>query len=131
MEEGSQAVAGNLAEAEAAGTSRIAYVECRAALARGRREARLTPRELQAAIRSLDERWPNLAAVELDDALARQAGRLVHEQALRSSDAIHLASALSFADGEPAAVRFACWDGRVWEAAARLGFRMTPESRPI
>lgn len=120
-----------LVEAGPGVTSQLAYVECQAAFARGRREGRLSPRELSSAAKNFDERWPNMVMIELDAPLAHQAGRMVHEHALRASDAIHLASAVSLAEGTGQLTMFACWDARLWDAASGLGFRMAPGSRPV
>lgn len=130
-EEGREVVAELLAEVGPGATSRIAYVECQAAFARGKREGRLTPRELSSAIRQLDERWPNMVVIEIDGPLSHHAGRMVHEHTLRASDAIHLASGVSLGEGTSEEVVFACWDARLWEAASRLGFRTSPPTRPL
>lgn len=105
-------------------------MECQAAFARGRREGRLTRGQASAATKSLDERWADLVVVELDARLTRRAGRMVHDQALRALDAIHLASAIVLADSAPSQTTFACWDARLWDAASRQGFEMTPRARP-
>lgn len=111
-------------------TSRISYVECRAAFARARRDQRLTERVESMAVRNLDERWPDLHVIELDEALGKRAGELTQRHALRAADAIHLASAETIAEGVPSDTRFACWDGRLWEAAAALGFEILPHTAP-
>lgn len=130
VEEGSELVAELLRAQGPPATSRIAYVECQAAFARGRSEARLDAREVAAASRSLDEHWPNLVVIEFDGPLTLRAGRLVHEHALRAVDAVHLASALSLAEEASDQTAFACCDTRLWEAASGLGFRMAPASPP-
>ena len=45
-------------------------------------------------------------------------------------DALHLASALRLADGDPASMTFACWDLRLWRAARDDGFTMLPPTEP-
>jgi len=125
-EEGSDVVHQLLLEDAPAASSRIAHVECQAAFARTARERRISRAQLGVVRRTFEERWGDLIVIELGADLAGMAGRLVHDQPLRAADAIHLASAISLAAGVPDDTRFACWDGRLWTAAAHHGFRMTP-----
>jgi predicted nucleic acid-binding protein len=125
-EEGREEVLRSLADASASATSRLSYVECRAAFARLRRAAQLTAGDERAASRALEDRWPVLAIVDLDDGLARDAAALLREHPLRSSDAIHLASAVALATGSPRDTAFACFDAKLWNVASRLGFHMVP-----
>ena len=81
-------------------------------------------------MQNLNEHWPQLQVVELDEALTRRSGDLTREHPLRASDAIHLASAEVIADEVPGNVVFACWDRRLWEAAGFAGFVVSPVSRP-
>ncbi|MDQ3784711.1 MAG: type II toxin-antitoxin system VapC family toxin [Actinomycetota bacterium] len=111
-----------LAEATIVATSRITYVECRAALSRARREGRLQPKGESMAVRNLDDQWLQLQVVELDEILTKAAGELTRLHPLRAADAIHLASADVIAEGSRDEVLFACWDRRLWEAAESSGF---------
>lgn len=80
-------------------------------------------------IEAFEREWRDMAIVELDDEIARQAVTIVRDHRLRSSDAIHLASALVAAP--PAGdVTFACYDRRLWGAAEALGFEMLPPLPP-
>lgn len=119
-----------LAAESAVATSRIAYVECRAALSRARREGRLQARGESMVVRNFNERWFQLQIVELDEALTRAAGELTRAHPLRAADAIHLASADLIADGSRGETVFACWDRRLWEAAETSGFDLAPRKRP-
>lgn len=80
-------------------------------------------------MRELDERWPDLLVVELDESIARAAGRMTSEHALRAADAVHLASALTVTARDEELV-FACWDVRLWDAARAVGFATLPETQP-
>jgi predicted nucleic acid-binding protein len=111
-------------------TSRVTYVECRAALSRARREGRLQARGESAAARNLDARWGELQVVELDEALTRNAGELTRARPLRALDAIHLASAEVIAEEARDEVTFVCWDRRLWEAAEDSGFGIAPSRSP-
>lgn len=110
-------------------TARLSYVECAAALARARREERLSHAGEARALRELDRWWSRAVIVELDSDLAAAAARLAGEHPLRAGDAIQLGSALALGD-DPAGVRLASWDWRLWDAAFSLGFRMVPEEAP-
>lgn len=68
--------------------------------------------------------------VQIDDALMREAGDVATASALRAAEAIHLASALRIVEGYPRESVFACWDARLWDAAAEVGFQMVPATRP-
>ena len=56
-EDGSASVREAVEREDSVFTVRISYAEARAALARQRREGGLTPRELRAVVRKLDEDW--------------------------------------------------------------------------
>lgn len=126
-EDGRDAVVALVAGAALVGTSRLSYVECHAALARTRREGRMTATDAATATRRLDDRWTGLVVVELDEPLGRAAARLCRDYPLRGADAVHIASAIQFVEAAEQ-VRFACWDRRLWDAAGGLGFARVPES---
>ncbi|MGI8425092.1 MAG: type II toxin-antitoxin system VapC family toxin, partial [Actinomycetota bacterium] len=100
----------NIASADSLTSSRIAYVECRAAISRAERDSRLNSKEAAGAVENLNHRWPELQAVELDGHLTKQAGDLTRTQRLRAGDAIHLASAAVLVEKDTSEVTFACWD---------------------
>ena len=129
-EEGRESVLELLTRATGIATSRITYVECRAALSRAKREGRLQARGESLAIRNLDDRWPQLQVVELDELLTKNAGELTRAHALRALDAIHLASADAIVVEAREEVTLACWDRRLWEAAEDSGFSLAPSLSP-
>jgi predicted nucleic acid-binding protein len=129
-EEGSSTIASLVADGPLSATSPLGYVECRAVFARLAREGHLTPRQLVEIVQTLDERWNDLIAVELADAVRREAGSLADEYGLRGAGAVHLASARTFAESARAPVVFACFDRRLWRAANAAGFEMAPETEP-
>ncbi len=83
LEDGRDEVIGLLATSGLTSTSRLTYVECQAALARAYRERRLTQDDKAWVSRSLDQRWPDLVIVEIDEVLTRQAAELAHRLPLR------------------------------------------------
>ncbi len=88
-------------------TSRLTYVEARAAVAAARRAGRLSSSAMTQSTSELEDRFGALDVVEVSPSLARSAGDLAEEHALRGYDAIHLASALSLG---PAEIVLVTWD---------------------
>ncbi len=94
----------------------VAYPEARAALARRQREGQLKPDDLRTAVTALDGDWSTYTRLEVDDALARLAGVLAEQHALRGFDAVHLAAALTL-NQQRHDVTFISFDARLNEAA--------------
>lgn len=105
-------------------SSVIAYAECRSAIARGARSGRV---DAAAALRSLDQVWGSVQTMDVDLRLSARAGELASRHLLRGMDALHLATALEFADG-PLPVSFATFD-RALSGAARAEGLGTPLDR--
>ena len=127
-EEGTETVERAIDEAEAVATSVVAYAEARAALARKLREGVFSPEEHREAAEALEEDWETLDTPEVTHALARRAGGLAEEYALRGFDAIHLASALLVREAHSEqtdvpteeAVLFLGFDSNLTAAAGRV-----------
>jgi len=122
-------VAAAVQDAAARATSRLSYVECGAAFARAGREGRAPKAQIARTVEAFEHAWRDIAIVELDDLIARQAVSIVREHPLRASDAIHLASAQAVAPSGRG-VAFACFDRRLWDAAGALGLDRVPASPP-
>lgn len=120
-EDGSEGVARWVADAELVATSRVAYPEARAALARRRREGALTSAGQRRVVSELDRDMASFVLVELNEALARAAGDLAERRGLRGFDAIHLASALELGRLLGTSPCFAAADARLMAAAAAEG----------
>jgi predicted nucleic acid-binding protein len=117
-ESGSQEVHSLVEEAELVVASVVAYPEARAALARRRRERRLTAAAYRRAKVALDADWPRLLTLAVGGELARSAGDLTERKRLRGFDAIHLASYLAVVREFPGeSVRFSAADQRLVRAA--------------
>jgi len=116
-EAGSADVRGWVSAASIVGTSRVAYPEARAALARCKRERALTAAGLRTAVSALDADWGTYVVVELAAPLASAAGLLAERRALRGFDAIHLASAKELARLLGDAVTLGAFDARLAAAA--------------
>jgi len=90
-----------------------------------RKGNRLSPAELRAALEELDAIWAALDVLEVTETLIQVAAKTARDHALRAYDAIHLAGALAFAEGEE--IAFMCWDRELSAAADKEGFTLIPE----
>lgn len=124
VEPGSDAVRRLLEEADAAATSAIAYAEIRSAVARRHREGDLSDSAVSRIKAALMADWEALFVLPATGAVARIAGDLAEEHALRGMDAVHLASALWFSRQQSGPITFAAWDERLARAAEASGFRI-------
>lgn len=100
---------------DAAVSSRLAYVEVRAALAAAGRVDRLDPTDQRRAEAAWENYWAATRAVELTDVVTVSAGQLASRYAL-GADALHLASLLAVGVAE---TLFAVWDQRLRVRALR------------
>jgi predicted nucleic acid-binding protein len=117
-EAGADRVEGAVERAEIVATSVVAYAEARAALARRHRENDFTASEYQGIVSELDASWQGYERLGVTEGLAREAGELAEEHALRGFDAVHLASALRLAQRFPSS-SFLAFDERLTAAAER------------
>lgn len=109
-------------EAEVLATSRVAYPETLAALARRWREGDLDDESFQRVKATFQEQWPAFAALDLNETTA---GELAITHALRGFDAIHLAAALDLRrEAEDTLVAFTAFDGRLAQAARAEGLQV-------
>lgn len=137
-EEGTEVVERAVEEAELVATSVVAYAEARAAFARKHREGIFSDEEHWEAVQALDEDWGTIEKSEVTEDLAREAGDLAEERALRGFDSIHLASALLACDawswqGEEdsgKAVFFLGFDSNLTKAAGETMQVYEPGERP-
>ncbi len=119
-ETGSARVREKAHQAEGLATSRIAYAEARAALARKLRERGLSRTGYRSVVEDLNRDWEDYFILDVSDAVVKFAGSLAEEHALRGADAIHLASALALGKQAESLV-FSCFDGRLDRAARKEG----------
>ena len=122
LEPATDTVEAMVAEADSIATSRIAYVEACAALARRKRH--LTQEAFAAAYKALSDQWRHFAAVELDEL---KAGALAAKHGLRGFDAVHLAAALEVRASAGAIPILFCSFDQTQAAAARAeNFSVVP-----
>ena len=123
VEDGSELATELWNTAHPAASCILSHPEGRAALAAARRAGRLTsPRHAQ-AVADFEDVQRELLLVDVDRDLARHAGRLADDLALRGYDAVHLATALALADGD---VTLVTWDGDLSEASLKGGLAVAP-----
>ncbi|MFY9341868.1 MAG: type II toxin-antitoxin system VapC family toxin [Planctomycetota bacterium] len=101
--------------------SDLAYVEFHSAIARRRRERSLAARTAAALVARFRGDWTGRVRVAISPDVLHRAADLLNEHALRSADAVQLASALLIAAGAPEAPRFGTADGRLVAAATAEG----------
>lgn len=112
-------------------TSRVAYVEVRAALGRARREGVLAEGPYGQAVSRFQGDWPGMVAVELADAVLQRVDLLVDRYGLRGLDLIHLSSTKVLAAWLPGEeIVVGCWDARLWECYRQEGFPVIPRETP-
>lgn len=106
-------------DAEVLATSRVAYPEAVAALARRSREGDLDPDAFKRVLLMLKQQWRDFAVLDLAEI---EAGDLAVKHALRGLDAIHLAAALDLRQISPGVrIAFSSFDVRLNQAAAAEG----------
>jgi len=81
-------------------SSRLVYVEGRAALARAGRMDRLDEHQLRTAVEDFEAVHEQLDFIEVTENLVGEAGALAEQFGLRGYDAVHLASARLLNDPE-------------------------------
>jgi predicted nucleic acid-binding protein len=120
-EAGSTDVRERANRADGLATSRIAYAEARAALARKLRERGLSRMNYRSVVEDLEQDWDDYFIIDVSDSVVKLAGGLAEKHALRGADAIHLSSALSLGKQARGVVMFCCFDDRLALAARKEG----------
>jgi predicted nucleic acid-binding protein len=106
-------------------SSALTFVEAARAIARAKRERRLTAREAREAERQLAAFERSCDIVAVDNEVLRRAREPFPVEPVRSLDAIHLAS-VRVLDDELGGVEVVSCDERVRRNAEALGFRLVP-----
>ncbi|MBA3348399.1 MAG: type II toxin-antitoxin system VapC family toxin [Actinobacteria bacterium] len=116
-------VRATLAAIGPASTSRLTFVEVHAALASARRGRRISVGALARARSEFDELWRSFFVLDVDASMAVAAADVADRFALRSHDAVQLASALALQDPD---VTMVALDKRLLRAAADAGLSVAP-----
>lgn len=104
-----------------------ATIECVSACVRRYRERIASEIQLAGALNRLRDLSTHWNVAEPTTSLRLFAEKIVARHALRTGDAIQLASAAVTADGSGEPLEFVCFDRRLALAAAAEGFRITPD----
>jgi predicted nucleic acid-binding protein len=110
---------------DAPATSRLTEVEIASALARRCREGAVTLSERDRAAAALRRDLASMVVVELTADVAERARRLTISRALRTNDAIHLASCQTLDRALDQDVTFVAFDDRLTAAARAEGLMTT------
>jgi uncharacterized protein len=124
QEAGSKTVLELLKTGDNVYTASLTYAETHAAFSRRTREGLLTRETTRKLALRFDRDWESYDIVIMSDNVLRLARQMLYRHPLRSSDAVHLASALLLAQTTPT-IRwaFVCADGRLCGAAEAEGFQ--------
>ena len=106
-------------------SGQLIYPEARAALAAAARASRIDGSTHVSAVTTLEELYAQLRIIGIDEPLARYAGDLAAEYALRGYDAVHLACALHVQGDE---ILLATWDNALNAAARATGRLLTNDT---
>jgi len=104
-------------------TSRLTYVETRAALAAARRLGRMASTVHDQAVAQLDAVWQTFTVVDLTQAIAEDAGTVAETFGLRAGDAIQFASLRGM---DAPDVPMIAWDERLRAAVQASGYPCYP-----
>lgn len=107
-------------------TSRLSVVEIASALARRQREGVFTAAERDRAVTRLNADLTACLLVELTADLSFDAQKLLLRHALRSGDAVQLASCLYLKRETGQRISFAAFDDRLNDAARAEGLTLAP-----
>ncbi len=102
------------------------WTECAVAISRLRREGRLdeeAEEETRAVLDLLTDDW---LEVQPADDLRLLAALLSEDHPLRAADALQLAAALRWCEGDTSGARFVCLEERLRRAASNEGFDVLP-----
>lgn len=114
---GSDRVREGFAAAGRVFTSRLAYAEVHAALARKRRERAISEGDYRRSAAAFEADWPAYDQIGVDAVTLGAVPRLVRRHALRGADAVHLAAAVWLHEEAGDPVELWASDGRLVEVA--------------
>jgi len=106
-------------------------VECYGALARANRAGRIAASRFLKAEGTLHSLFAHAVEIEPCGQVRDLASQLAVKHPLRAADALQLAAALDWCDGNTRSESFVCLDDRLRGAAALEGFRVLPYSEEV
>jgi hypothetical protein len=124
-EDGSELAGRSVLEAEAMASSALTFVEAHSALARARRDDRISLAQQRSSLDICRALWSRAAVIPPDNRILERAAQHASDHALRAYDAVQLASAMTAATR--ADTTLICWDKDLRSAAAAEGLALLPE----
>ena len=106
----------------------VTPVECHSALVRVARHKRLTRDEARGASERLRAIQSRVNEIGPSDDVRVRAIHLLSAHGLRSADALQLAAALAWCEGQPNGETLVCVDQRLRKAATQEGFDLHPDT---
>ena len=104
-------------------TCQLTCAEARAALAVAQHSGRLSALGHRSSVQKVDERWDQLAALDVDASMAARSGSLAQAHGLSGADAVQLAAAAAIPLYD---LVFVTWDRRLAAGAAAIGLAVVP-----
>ena len=102
-------------------------MECTVAVNRLRREGKLSKESEEGARTRLDRLAQVWTEIEPLDDLCILSSLVSRDHPLKAADALQLAAAFRWCEGDPANAGFVCLDDRLRTAASEEGFTVLPE----
>lgn len=127
FEPGSDQIGAHYARAEMVGTALITAPEMASALSRATQMDKITADEASQSWNAFTGDCDMMYLIEISQPLISRASRLVWEHGLRGSDAVHLASFLTWKEALGAEISLATFDVALRQTARRLGLVVLPE----
>ncbi|PIP15447.1 MAG: VapC toxin family PIN domain ribonuclease [bacterium (Candidatus Ratteibacteria) CG23_combo_of_CG06-09_8_20_14_all_48_7] len=97
-------------KSEIVATSRLAYVEAKAAFGRKRELGELSSEDLEKLMFEFERDWPNYLLIEVSPEVVSLAGDLAVNHHLRAYDALHLSSGLWLKEKTGLGISFLTFD---------------------
>ena len=126
-EPGTEAVQGLFGGPDAVAGSALTAVEVPSAISRAKRAGIVKAADATRAIALFQGDWARFVRIPVDDRRLDAAAVLAERHCLRALDAVHLASALSWAEAIAGAVVLATFDRELWLAAREAGLAPWPQ----
>lgn len=127
IESGTEAVHELFGGPDAVAGSALTGVEVPAAISRARRAGIVRAADATRAIALFQGDWANFVRIPVDDRRLGAAAVLAERYSLSALDAVHLASALSWAEAIAAPVVLATFGRELWIAAREAGLAPWPD----
>jgi len=109
-------------------TGMISRAETAAAFAKAARLGILDREHAWQALQEFQAEWSDYIRLPVSEATVVKGDQLAWELNLRGYDSIHLAIALSWEDTLREEVQLVTFDQQLWEAAQKVGLKVSPHS---